>query len=399
MDARYNSPHNQKVGVLMRGLFFLCIFLLCVGATPSQAEVFDHKGWQITLPEGKSNSLIKESIQKAIDIVSEAPEALKADAQRIRDIRYEPVQPGASEFERKYFNVIGDYIPAGGDTPSEYIRLMTNPAFILPQDYAASILQAGYKARRFAEFEAAIKTHSAKPSAELKAKIELYSSVFLGKKTDINKHIRCDFMRNDAASNIAARASHRRVEDIQSQMKKLGCQGIPEYTIDKSKQSPARSVKEQYGYCFGFYEGKMFDKALPCLEQISLHGSAEAKNLLGNMYNMGWGVSLDKTKASKYWQAAAASGVHAAQYNLGMAYFQGIGIEQNYVKALEWLQKASARPGYYWPQYWIGVIYENGLGVDKNIDEAINWYEISSSNGSGESSRRLKVLRQSTVSP
>ena len=58
---------------------------------------------------------------------------------------------------------------------------------------------------------------------------------------------------------------------------------------------------------------------------------------------------------------------------LGATYAQGVGVSQNYKKALYLFQGAANR-GYPEAQCNIGLMYEHGLGVSKNRSEAAFWY-------------------------
>ena len=71
---------------------------------------------------------------------------------------------------------------------------------------------------------------------------------------------------------------------------------------------------------------------------------------------------------------AAEQGLAEAQYNLGVMYQHGGGVDVNYKKAIEWFEKA-AEQGVADAQYNLGVMYYDGLGVDVNYKKAIEWYE------------------------
>ena len=61
------------------------------------------------------------------------------------------------------------------------------------------------------------------------------------------------------------------------------------------------------------------------------------------------------------------------EYELGLLYYKGLGVEQDYEKALELFEKAADDAGE--PSIpIIGDMYYNGLGVEKDYDEAINFY-------------------------
>ena len=63
---------------------------------------------------------------------------------------------------------------------------------------------------------------------------------------------------------------------------------------------------------------------------------------VAEVYQNGWGVPQDYSKAHKWFEAAAGAGNTDAMINLGRLYEQGLGVAQDYGKALEWFQKAVA---------------------------------------------------------
>ncbi len=78
--------------------------------------------------------------------------------------------------------------------------------------------------------------------------------------------------------------------------------------------------------------------------------------------------------------SAANSGNAEAQNQLGDAYFDGIGIEQDNAKALEWHLRA-AEQGHGKAQYNVAYAYANGIGTQKNLAEAVQWYGKSADQG------------------
>jgi TPR repeat protein len=59
---------------------------------------------------------------------------------------------------------------------------------------------------------------------------------------------------------------------------------------------------------------------------------------------------------------AAEQGYAKAQNNLGLMYYSGQGVQQDYAEAIKWYRKAIEQ-GYADAQYILGVMYANGEGV------------------------------------
>lgn len=63
-----------------------------------------------------------------------------------------------------------------------------------------------------------------------------------------------------------------------------------------------------------------------------------------------------------------------AQYEMGLKYYHGNGVQQNYAKAVE-MWKISADQNYKHSQSALGYCYEKGLGVEQDFTLAANYYE------------------------
>ncbi len=61
-------------------------------------------------------------------------------------------------------------------------------------------------------------------------------------------------------------------------------------------------------------------------------------------------------------------------------YYNGLGVERDYEKAIEWYSKA-AEQGYSTAQNNLGNMYYNGLGVERDYEKAIEWYSKAAEQG------------------
>lgn len=85
----------------------------------------------------------------------------------------------------------------------------------------------------------------------------------------------------------------------------------------------------------------------------------------------------------------AEQGNPQAQFNLGLNYYYGIGVEKSEQEKIKWFKK-SAEQGYADAQYWLGICYENGIGVDKDEREALKWYKAVAEQTNSEMIRYFK---------
>ena len=125
---------------------------------------------------------------------------------------------------------------------------------------------------------------------------------------------------------------------------------------------------------------KITSEELEYYEQAAQQGNAEAQYNLGYIYYNGLGVAQNYQKAIYYTEQAAQQGHSGAQYNLGYIYYKGLGVEQNYQKAKEYYEQA-AQQGHPEAQYNLGYIYYNGLGVAQNYQKAIYYTEQAAQQG------------------
>ncbi|MCU7930370.1 MAG: sel1 repeat family protein [Candidatus Thiodiazotropha sp. (ex Codakia rugifera)] len=65
-----------------------------------------------------------------------------------------------------------------------------------------------------------------------------------------------------------------------------------------------------------------------------------------------------------------------SQFQLGMLYLIGKGVEQNASQGIEWLKEA-AESGSYLAANELGQIYLSGEGVERDEPEAIKWLELA----------------------
>ena len=127
------------------------------------------------------------------------------------------------------------------------------------------------------------------------------------------------------------------------------------------------------------------------LEQYKLmakHGNAKAQNYIGVCYYNGDGVPQDYEKAVEWFAKAAKQNDAAAQYNLGYCYYKGKGLSRDYDKAFSWYSKA-ANQGYASAQFRLGRCYRNGTGVPKDQTKAFFWYSKAAEQGFAEAQTDL----------
>lgn len=100
---------------------------------------------------------------------------------------------------------------------------------------------------------------------------------------------------------------------------------------------------------------------------------------------------VDYEKTVKTVQMLAEQGDVKAQYNLGVSYENGYGVEKSYTEAVKWYRLAAGQ-GLDWAQYNLGVCYDNGEGVEQSYTEAVKWYKKAAEQGHEEAIKELDFM-------
>eukprot|EP00615_Pteridomonas_danica_P010802 CAMPEP_0114342338 /NCGR_PEP_ID=MMETSP0101-20121206/9727_1 /TAXON_ID=38822 ORGANISM="Pteridomonas danica, Strain PT" /NCGR_SAMPLE_ID=MMETSP0101 /ASSEMBLY_ACC=CAM_ASM_000211 /LENGTH=355 /DNA_ID=CAMNT_0001476401 /DNA_START=80 /DNA_END=1144 /DNA_ORIENTATION=+ len=112
---------------------------------------------------------------------------------------------------------------------------------------------------------------------------------------------------------------------------------------------------------------------------------------LGIMYFHGRGVKQNYVKAREWYLKAASQDHAGSQHNLGVIYNKGHGVRQDYVKAREWYLQAASQHN---PdaQNNLGVIYHNGQAVQQDFVKAREWYLKAASQHNPDAQNNLGVI-------
>lgn len=85
--------------------------------------------------------------------------------------------------------------------------------------------------------------------------------------------------------------------------------------------------------------------------------------------------------SAAYWYAKAAElNNNAAQYNLGLLYFYGYGVDQDDHMAFSLFEKA-AESGHVYAAYHLARCYLTGRGVEQDGEKAVEYYTYAARNG------------------
>ncbi len=140
-------------------------------------------------------------------------------------------------------------------------------------------------------------------------------------------------------------------------------------------------------------------EAITWIRKAAEQGNAAAQLALGVAYSNGQGVQHDITEAAQWWRKAAEQGDAKAQYKLGESYHQWNEVSfvphndtndtrrksaEADAKAInDWYRKAAVQ-GYAPAQCALGMAYYTGEGVQQDYSEAVTWYRKAVEQGDVE---------------
>ncbi len=87
----------------------------------------------------------------------------------------------------------------------------------------------------------------------------------------------------------------------------------------------------------------------------------------------------DYAEALRIWRPRAEQSDTAAQSNLGILYFSGLGVPQDYAEALKWTQMAADK-GDARAQLRLGIMHATGRGVERDLVRAHLWFNLAAAN-------------------
>lgn len=121
---------------------------------------------------------------------------------------------------------------------------------------------------------------------------------------------------------------------------------------------------------------KDYAKALIIWNELAETNDADAQYWVGNFYDFGKGVEVNKEQAFYWYLKAARGGELTSQVNIGNMYKSGIGIKKDLQQSTAWYKKAADR-GDEDAQYKYGFALHNGEGVKKDFDLAYNYFKAA----------------------
>lgn len=127
--------------------------------------------------------------------------------------------------------------------------------------------------------------------------------------------------------------------------------------------------------------------ALNDAKTLARTGDVDAQYQVGMLNHMRGAYS----QALSWYRRAALRNHPLAAYNLGLMFYEGEGVEQNYGEALNWFEKA-ADAGSPSAEFQLGLMHFHGQGVPKDPVKEAYWYRRAALGGDAEAQYNLAVL-------
>ena len=140
------------------------------------------------------------------------------------------------------------------------------------------------------------------------------------------------------------------------------------------------------------YNARNYAVALKEIGPLAKAGNAEAEHLLGLMYYMGRGVAQDYKQAMTWHKKAALQGKADAQYVVGAMYYTGNAVPQDQKQAISWFRKA-AEQGHPEAQHALGLMYRYHIaGMPQDSVLAYMLWNLAAANGNADATEQRAAI-------
>jgi TPR repeat protein len=158
--------------------------------------------------------------------------------------------------------------------------------------------------------------------------------------------------------------------------------------------SAAPSLADRFKEGVAAYESGRYVEAAALWEDVaSRENHIAAQFNLGLLYEQGLGVQKQLGKAAHWYRLAAQQGYAPAQFNLGGMYNRGAGIPKNITEAVYWWAQAAQR-GFTDAQFLLGLILIKGEMVPQNVEDGTIWLQAAANKGHAKAQTLLEAMQK-----
>lgn len=147
----------------------------------------------------------------------------------------------------------------------------------------------------------------------------------------------------------------------------------------------AGDAEAQYDLAICFRHGESVPQNIPeaikWYEKAIAQGHSGAMSNLGILYDNGIGVEKDFERAFELYKMGAETGNYQAQFCLGSMYFHGRpNVEKDYEEAVKWF-KMAADQGEPDSMFHLFICYNEGLGVERDYQKTLEYLFAAAERG------------------
>ncbi|MEM7477000.1 MAG: tetratricopeptide repeat protein [Planctomycetota bacterium] len=128
--------------------------------------------------------------------------------------------------------------------------------------------------------------------------------------------------------------------------------------------------------------------ALDQLRVRAAQGDPEANFRLGQAYSNGLGVEKDSERAFEHFLASAEAGLAKSQVLVALMFHTGEGTQHDGEEVIKWCTRAAEQDNEL-AQYWLGIFHEGGVYVSRDPERAFELYTKASDAGLAEAQAQL----------
>ncbi|HET9694700.1 MAG TPA: tetratricopeptide repeat protein [Steroidobacteraceae bacterium] len=121
-------------------------------------------------------------------------------------------------------------------------------------------------------------------------------------------------------------------------------------------------------------------------------GNRDAAWQLGDLYReAAQGVKYSPKQAFRWYAESALAGSPTGQNNVGAAFENGFGCQQNYAKAAKWYRLAATQ-GLHTAMANLAFLYLHGYGIKQDKAEALRWFKRGAAAGCKKSKKMVEAV-------
>lgn len=151
-------------------------------------------------------------------------------------------------------------------------------------------------------------------------------------------------------------------------------------------------------YMQGEYDGIDSERAAGYAITAAKDGISDAQLYAGLAYMDGVSVEQDYSEAARYFRLAANQGNSEARTSLAYLFQEGLGVEKDEPKAFR-LYRTAAKAGNVNAMFQTGICYEFGVGTGMDLSAAAEWYSKGAEQGDAFAMERLGFLMSESDPP